>query len=78
MDKKELCQGCRNEFYNGQNDLGIKECWSFRDSKVVSRFKIGWWTPQDKASNFHKVQTLTCHHAPGKYALSEELPQHLR
>ena len=30
--QKKHCWGVRNDFYNGKNDLGVKECWSF-DSK---------------------------------------------
>lgn len=41
--KKEKCQGCRNEFYNGQNSLGIKECWSFLEAKIVWKVRIGNW-----------------------------------
>lgn len=29
----KFCAGCRNDFYNGHNDLGVKECWSREDAK---------------------------------------------
>ena len=32
---KAMCQDCSDDFYNGHNPMGIKECWHFRDAKVV-------------------------------------------
>jgi hypothetical protein len=75
---KSLCSGCRSNFYNsGNNPLGINECGSYANAKVVRRWRIGWWTLQDKKENFTKVTTLSCHHSPGNYALTKELPSHL-
>lgn len=74
---KSLCSGCRDNFYNGNNELGVSECWSYKNARVVKRWRIGWWTQQDKKENFDKVTTLSCHNAPGRYAHSEKLPQHL-
>ena len=74
---KALCSGCRDDFYNGNNSLGVQECWCFKTAKVVTRWKAGWWTPQESRSAFVRVETLSCHNAPGKYALYERLPQHL-
>jgi hypothetical protein len=42
MDRKH-CSGCRNNFYNGNNPLGVKECWSLKDAKLVSRIGLGFW-----------------------------------
>jgi len=39
MDKKHCC-GCRNNFYNGNNDLGVRECWSFGDAKIIWRKEV--------------------------------------
>lgn len=36
MDKSK-CTGCRNDFYNGHNDLGVTECWSFKAAKLERR-----------------------------------------
>ena len=72
MEKsKQLCSGCRDDFYNGQ---GAAECWFYKDAKVVTRYRIGWWTAPTEPGAFTKVETLACHSAPGKYALREELP----
>lgn len=68
---KNMCSGCDNDFYNGQ---GAEECWSFKDAKAVTRYRIGWWTPPTQPGAFKKVETLTCHHASGKYAHYDKLP----
>ncbi len=34
---KKLCVGCHDNFYNGNNDLGVKECWSYPDAKVIRK-----------------------------------------
>jgi len=70
-EKLPLCSGCRNDFYNGQ---GAKECWSLKDAKPVIRWKQGWWTQGDVPSAFVQVRTLSCHHATGRYAMCEKLP----
>lgn len=75
--KKEHCVGCDNNFYNGQNDIGVNECWNFDKAKTVKRLRIGWWTPQDNADNFYEVTTNSCHTATGKYADYDKLPDHL-
>lgn len=35
--QKPMCHGCRENFYNGNNDLGVKECWMFSDAQVVDK-----------------------------------------
>lgn len=39
MDGKH-CQGCENNFYNGNNDKGINECWSLKDAVLISQKMI--------------------------------------
>ncbi len=39
MDRK-YCSGCRDDFYNGLNDLGVKECWSLKDAVLKMRQEI--------------------------------------
>ena len=76
--KKEYCAGCYNNFYNGQNDLGINECWYFKKAKMVKKLRIGWWTPQDDANNFYEITTNSCNVSPGNYVDYDKLPEHLR
>jgi len=45
MYKKKMmdsrwCSGCRNDFYNGNNELGITKCWGLEGAKVIKRKKV--------------------------------------
>ena len=68
---KSMCAGCRDDYYNTSSPGG---CWCFAKAEVVTRYKIGWWTQPLQTGAYEKVETLGCHHAPGKYALHKELP----
>lgn len=59
-----MCSGCRQNFYNGNNDLGVKECWNYSGAKVVSKKRIGLW---DKPPWTHQpvVKVLNCRHEQG-------------
>jgi hypothetical protein len=80
-EKQKHCSGCRQNFYNGNNPLGIKECWHLGTARLVKRFKIWWWTPMDKASNFEEVRVLSCYsdlengHGNAYYT---NIPSHLK
>lgn len=76
-EKRKMCVGCRQNFYNGNNDMGVKECWSLRSAKKVRRWRIGWWTPQATKDGFSPVTVLSCYSTPGSAAYLERLPQHL-
>lgn len=73
----KYCIGCDDNFYNGNNGLGVKECWNFKSAKIVSKYRIGWWTPCDKKENFCKVTTHSCHKESGRTAYFDKLPEHL-
>jgi hypothetical protein len=34
------CQGCRDNFYNGNNDLGVKECWLLKSAHLVMKKEV--------------------------------------
>jgi hypothetical protein len=64
MDSKlKYCTGCRDDFYNGHNELGVTRCWHMASAMVVkARF-----VPLD-ALLPHKqrvVKTLSCHRKAG-------------
>lgn len=79
--KRKLCSGCRNDFYNYGNHSTTGECWCLKSAKLVKRYKIYWWTPMDKASNFTEVKVLSCYNdlenGHGN-AYLEQIPQHLQ
>lgn len=39
MDKKH-CIGCRDNFYNGNNDLGVQKCWCLAKAKLVLKKEV--------------------------------------
>lgn len=63
MDRKH-CPGCRNNFYNGNNNLGIKQCWSLKDAKLVSRVPVGHWE-NPPYLNKKIVKVPNCWHGEG-------------
>lgn len=69
MDDK--CSGCRDNFYNGNNPFEIKECWSKKGAKVVSKLSIGVWElPPYK--NKKPVKILSCYHKDGTIYVEPE------
>ena len=34
------CAGCRDDFYNGHNPLGVTRCWSLDSAKFVLRKEV--------------------------------------
>jgi hypothetical protein len=40
---KKLCAGCTENFYNGNNSYGVKECWNFKSARVIKRKAVPIW-----------------------------------
>lgn len=34
------CDGCKDDFYNGKNSLGVTQCWHLPKAKLVHRILI--------------------------------------
>lgn len=66
-----MCSNCRDNFYNGNNDLGTKECWSYCSAEVVMRIKIPVHLrpPYSIPANW----TLSCHKPPGYVQVKPEV-----
>jgi hypothetical protein len=62
---KAMCAGCRNNFYNGNNSLGVAECWSFASAEVVTRFRLPTTCPMNIREAYEKRKTLSCYHQSG-------------
>ncbi len=39
-EKLRYCVGCHCDFYNGNNGMGIKECWSLDTAKLTMKKKV--------------------------------------
>jgi hypothetical protein len=75
-EKLRLCAGCSENFYNGNNTLGVSECWHLKSARICKRWRLDWWTDPTTKGAFVQVQVLSCYHEPGRYAYSKELPTH--
>lgn len=62
LPTKEMCHGCRDDFYNGE---GAKECWMFKKACVVN--KVGYSTLHVmNGPDTIMEKTLGCWHAVSK------------
>lgn len=68
------CSGCRDDYYNRGGHSNTGRCWLLENAKLVTRYRLGWWTAPTERGAYAKVETYDCHHAPGQYALHKELP----
>lgn len=62
---QSMCGGCRDDFYNGHNQLGVTQCWGFKTARVTD--KIGYssiYVPN--GPDTIKRKTLSCWHAVSK------------
>lgn len=39
-DKLKHCAGCEQNFYNGFNPYGVKECWSLKSMRLILRKRV--------------------------------------
>ena len=74
MKDTGFCRGCRDDFYNGQNPLGVGECWMLKSARKVKRWKLGWWTAPTEPGALVQVETYSCHHEPGRFGFFPSLP----
>lgn len=62
MPKKNYCSGCHDNFYNGQNQYGIKVCWHLKDARVVSKKEVH--INQMPPFTQKPIKVLSCYHKP--------------
>ena len=70
MDKKH-CVGCIEDFYNGKNPPGVKECWMLKDAKVMARFSISINAPMGARANYIPEKRPSCYRASGVVYLNK-------
>ena len=60
MDVKH-CEGCRDDFYNGNNPYGVKECWHLKTATLAPRLLIHF----DRMPPYREKPQMrpTCYHA---------------
>lgn len=61
---KSNCIGCRNNMYNGSNELGVSECWSLASARLQTKYSIPSYLPTYR-DNFTRVRVPNCFHCNG-------------
>jgi hypothetical protein len=74
MQRKD-CAGCEDNFYNGNNNLGVTECWRFRGkgNRIKKRFRINYNTPTNIREAYQEVICPTCYRQKG-YCYFDRIP----
>lgn len=59
----KYCSGCDNNFYNGNNQYGVKQCWSVPDAKIVwgKLLSVDQPCPDDYLKTAKKVRRPNCY-----------------
>jgi hypothetical protein len=66
MDKRH-CAGCRDDFYNDHNPMGVKACWNLKDAKIVKRYRIHRDSMPGSKGAFTEVRVPNCMYGNGWY-----------
>jgi len=64
-EKKKLCRGCRDNYYNHSGNSTSGQCWMLESAQPVERTKVGTW--QNPPYQWHPQTTLSCHHPEGEH-----------
>ena len=67
MRKISMCDGCENNFYNGNNPYNVKTCWSLKSAKVVIKIFVPLTMVPQCAMKPEK--TLSCYRKRGYVAV---------
>lgn len=77
QEKQRYCSGCRENYYNHSGHSTTGECWLLKSARVVTRWRLGWWTAPTVPGAFTECKTLNCWNSdsgPGNVAMYETLP----
>ena len=62
-NKRSMCAGCRDNFYNGQNPYGIQECWNLKSARIVLKKRVAM--DQRPPWDQKPIRVLSCRHEKG-------------
>jgi len=69
-DKLAHCAGCTENFYNGNNPLGVSECWHLKSARLVKRVRVP--LSQRPPWNQEPVKVFQCRHERGVVLMTVE------
>lgn len=69
-DKKQLCSGCRDNYYNAHGNSTTGECWAFGTAKTVTRTQVGTW--DRPPYEWVPQKTLSCHRPEGRHWIKRD------
>lgn len=71
------CRGCEQDFYNGNNPMGVQSCWHRKDAKLMTRYSISTSTPMGIRSAYFKARKPNCYSERG-YVWLKEIPSYAK
>jgi hypothetical protein len=71
------CAGCRDDFYNGKNDIGVQRCWLLDKARMSTRFRLHVDTPMNQRSGYAKVKTPNCYRQ-ARFMFIDKIPDYAR
>ena len=73
MKDTKACVGCRDDFYNGKNDIGVKQCWLVPDARIKTRYRVSINTPMNQRNGYEEMRVPHCYRQPG-YVFVDKIP----
>lgn len=61
------CAGCRDDFYNDHNPMGVKECWLLKKAELVIRYRTHRDAMPASKGAFTEVRVPNCMNGNGWY-----------
>lgn len=74
---KRDCAGCEQNFYNGNNPMGITECWSLKSAEFKTRFRLSVHTPMGNRAGYNKERRPNCYQQKG-YVFLDQIPNYAK
>lgn len=71
MKDTSHCGGCRQNFYNGNNSLGVRRCWHLKAAKLVWRYPVH--RDQRPPYRLERVQVPNCYSPNAMYYVEKSV-----
>jgi hypothetical protein len=65
------CHGCRDDFYNGHNNLGVTRCWNLASAMMESKLDIPVDLPPPY-THINPTSKPTCYKAKGYVRIAKD------